>query len=92
MSKRLLANLVDPQLKQHVNSGRANSARAPWFAGDAFTAADVQMSFPLEGAASYAGLRDGRPKAAAFLDVIHARPAYQRALECGGPYALAATK
>ena len=59
-----------------------------WFAGSDFTAADIQMSFPLEAAASRAGLRNGRPKAAAWLDAIHARPAYQRALTRGGPYEL----
>ena len=47
------------------------------------------MSFPLEAADARAGLREGRPKAAAFLDAIHARPAYQRALARGGPYTLA---
>ena len=44
------------------------------------------MSFPLEAAAGRAGLEDGHPKAMAFLDRIHARPAYKRALEKGGPY------
>lgn len=64
------------------------SARC-WFAGDAFSAADVMMSFPLEAARKRAGL-DGRyPKLQAWLDRIHARPAYARALERGGPYALA---
>ncbi len=44
------------------------------------------MSFPLEAAAARAGLDQGHPKAMAFLDRIHARPAYARALEKGGPY------
>jgi glutathione S-transferase len=57
-----------------------------WFAGEEFTAADVQMSFPLEAAASRAGLDSSRPHLAAFLDRIHARGAYKRALERGGPY------
>ena len=58
-----------------------------WFAGEEFTAADVQMSFPLEAAAARAGLDASRPKSMAFLERIHARDAYQRALERGGPYA-----
>jgi glutathione S-transferase len=61
-------------------------AARSWFAGDEFTAADVQMSFPLEAAAERAGLNSGRPKLMAFLDRIHARDAYKRALERGGPY------
>jgi glutathione S-transferase len=62
-------------------------ARDQWFAGPEFTAADIQLSFPLEAAASRAGLDASRPRLMAFLGRIHARPAYQRALERGGPYA-----
>ena len=46
------------------------------------------MSFPLEAAAARAGLNASHPKLTAFLDRIHARPAYQRALKRGGPYQL----
>jgi glutathione S-transferase len=64
-------------------------ARRDWFAGDAFSAADVMMSFPLEAARSRAGLDDRFPNILAWLARIHARPAYQRALVAGGPYAYA---
>jgi glutathione S-transferase len=47
------------------------------------------MSFPLEAASARGGLEQGHPSAMAFLDRIHARPAYQRALEKGGPYTVA---
>ena len=60
----------------------------PWFAGSEFSAADIQMSFPLEAAAARGGLDASRPKLMGFLDRIHARPAYRRALEAGGPYEL----
>ena len=46
------------------------------------------MSFPLEAAASRGGLDARYPKTTEFLARIHARPAYRRALERGGPYAL----
>ena len=46
------------------------------------------MSFPLEAASVRAGLDASRPKLWAFLERIHARPAYRRALEKGGAYAL----
>jgi glutathione S-transferase len=65
----------------------AELTRHAWFAGEQFTAADVQMSFPVEAAASRAGLNASRPRLMAFLDRIHTRPAYKRALERGGPYA-----
>lgn len=77
---------VDPQLRTHVDYWEAELGRAPWFAGDAFTAADIMMSFPLETAASRAGAGD-RPRIRDFLKRIHARPAYLRALERGGDYA-----
>jgi glutathione S-transferase len=61
-------------------------SKSQWFAGNEFTAADIQMSFPLEAAAARGGLEVGHPKAMAFLERIHARPAYQRALQKGGLY------
>jgi glutathione S-transferase len=60
--------------------------KSGWFAGNEFTAADIQMSFPLEAAQARGGLELGHPNAMAFLERIHARPAYSRALEKGGPY------
>jgi glutathione S-transferase len=60
-------------------------AKTEWFAGNAFSAADVQMSFPLEASAARGGLDSSRPRLTAFLERIHARPAYARALEKGGP-------
>jgi glutathione S-transferase len=56
--------------------------------GSEFTAADIQMSFPLEAAAAQVGLDSSRPKLMGFLDRIHGRPAYRRALERGGAYDL----
>ena len=76
-------------LKNHLDYLEGELAQKQWFAGDQFTAADVMMSFPLEAAASRAGLDDSRPQLMAFLRRIHARPAYRRALEKGGPYAYA---
>ena len=86
VSTQVLTALVNPQLKQHMDFWEAELSKSEWFAGEAFTAADIQMSFPLEAAAARAGLEQRHPKPIAFLDRIHARPAYQRALEKGGPY------
>ena len=80
---------VTPQLKLHMDYWEGELAQFPWFAGADFTAADIMMSFPLEAAAMRAGLDEGRPRCVAFLQAIHARPAYDRALERGGPYAFA---
>ncbi len=77
---------IAPNLKRHLDYMETELNAHPWFAGEQFTAADVQMSFPLEAAASRAGLNASRPKLMAFLDRIHARNAYKRALERGGQY------
>ncbi len=64
-------------------------AARDWFAGADFTAADIMMSFPLEVAAERAGLDYRYPRLRAWLERIHARPAYGAALERGGAYAYA---
>jgi glutathione S-transferase len=79
------SGFVDPQLKAHLDYWDAELAKSAWFAGPDFTAADIMMSFPLEAGAARAGARS-RPHVKAFLDRIHARPAYRKALERGGPY------
>lgn len=87
VGKRLLATLVEPQLKTHLDFWERELGRTGWFAGDAFTAADIMMSFPAEAAAARLGL-GGRAHIAEWLQKIRARPAYARALEKGGPYDL----
>ena len=91
VSNQALTTLVNPQLKQHMAYWEGELGKTEWFAGNEFTAADIQMSFPLEAAAARGGLEQGHPKAMAFLERIHARPAYKRALEKGGPYSRAWT-
>ena len=88
ISRQLMANIVDPRLNQHMAYWEQELGKAEWFCGNEFTAADVQMSFPLEAAAARGGLEIGHPKCMAFLEKIHARPAYHRALVRGGPYAI----
>ncbi|UGV24411.1 glutathione S-transferase [Rhodopseudomonas boonkerdii] len=86
VSTKALATLVTPQLRQHMAFWESELGKSEWFAGNDFTAADIQMSFALEAAAARGGLENGHPKAMAWLAKIHERPAYQRALEAGGPY------
>jgi glutathione S-transferase len=79
-------SFIEPNLSRHLNYMEAELNAQGWFAGEEFTAADVQMSFPLEAAVARGGLNASRPKLMAFLDRIHARDAYKRALERGGRY------
>ncbi|HYJ81707.1 MAG TPA: glutathione S-transferase [Allosphingosinicella sp.] len=80
---------VQRMLDAHLDWLETELAGRPWFAGDAFTAADVMMSFPLEASRHRAGLDEGRPNLIDWLERIHARPAYGAALRKGGPYAYA---
>ena len=80
---------LQPMIDVHLDYVEAQLAERPWFAGQELTAADVMMSFPLEAARSRAGLGASRPATVAWLDKVHARPAYRRALAAGGPYAYA---
>jgi glutathione S-transferase len=88
ISAKVKSSFIQPALSSHLDFMEAELAKSAWFAGAEFSAADVQMSFPLEAAASRGGLAADRPRLMDFLQRIHARPAYQRALERGGPYTL----
>ena len=83
-----MSSFVQPNIDRHLAYLEAELANRDWFAGNEFSAADIQMSFPLEAAAARGGLGAGHPRLQAFLQRIHARPAYKRALERGGPYEL----
>jgi glutathione S-transferase len=80
-------SFIGPQLKRHLDYIEAELAAHSWLPGGEFTAADVQMNFPLEAAVSRAGLDASHPRTMTFLNTVHARDAYRRALERGGPYA-----
>lgn len=82
------AAFIAPQIKTHLDFMEGELGKSKWFAGDEFSAADIQMSFAVEAARARGGLDETRPRLMAFLERIHARPAYQRALERGGPFAL----
>jgi glutathione S-transferase len=88
IADRVLNGFVEPQINLHLDYMEAELGKSAWFAGPDFTAADIQVSFPLEAAAARGGLDQSRPRLVDFLARAHARPAYQRALERGGKYEL----
>ena len=85
---KVLGSYVNPEIKLHLDFMESELGRSAWFAGAAFSAADIQMSFPVEAAAARGALGTGHPRLQAYLAAIHARPAYRRALAKGGPYEL----
>nr|WP_315396231.1 glutathione S-transferase [uncultured Duganella sp.] len=88
IARKVKGSYIAPQIAAQLDYLENELAASPWFAGAEFSAADIQMSFPLEAAAARAGLDAGRPRLTDFLRRIHARPAYQRAIARGGPYEL----
>jgi glutathione S-transferase len=88
IAQRAKSTFIQPNIDRNLDFIEGELAKSDWFAGAQFSAADIQMSFPLEAARARGGLDAKRPRLMAFLERIHARPAYRRAVEKGGAYAL----
>ncbi|AWN14703.1 glutathione S-transferase [Salinisphaera sp. LB1] len=80
---------IRPQRLLHFDYLENELRSHEWFVGERFSAADIMLSFPIEAAMARGGTGERCPKLREFVERIHARPAYQRALERGGPYAFA---
>jgi glutathione S-transferase len=85
ISATVKKTFINPNIETHFNFMEDELSQRKWFAGDDFSAADIQMSFPIEAAESRDLLKE-RPHLKAYLKAIHARPSYKKALETGGPY------
>lgn len=77
---------IDSELDNHLGYMNTSLSGADWFVGNSFSAADIQLSFVPQVARLLYTL-EPFPALQGFLDRIHARPAYRRALERGGAYA-----
>ena len=88
IAARVKSSFIEPNINAQLDYMEVELGRAPWFAGAEFSAADIQMSFVIEAAAARGGLDARRPRLMDWLTRIHARPAYARAIEKGGPYEL----
>jgi glutathione S-transferase len=82
-SQPVKSSFIEPQITTHLDYLESELGHYPWFAGNEFTAADIQMSFPIETAVEQGVLDHSRPKLMDWLDRIHARPAYQLAVKHG---------
>lgn len=83
VAKKIEDSYSGPELRRHLGFIERSLGERPYFAGEEFSAADIQMIYPVLG-----GLRRGvvsMPKTKAWLGKIEERPAYKRATECGGP-------
>jgi len=88
IADRALGSYVLPNIERNLDFMESELGKAEWFAGAQFSAADIQMSFPVEAYRARGGLDQKRPRLMRFLERIHSRPAYRRAVERGGEYAL----
>jgi glutathione S-transferase len=88
IAQKVKSSYINPQIASHLAYIEGELEKTSWFTGRSFTAADIQMSFVCEAAGARGGLDKKFPKLSHFLERIHARPAYKRALERGGPYEL----
>jgi glutathione S-transferase len=79
---------IDQQLESHFQYMEDRLLPSGYFVGGGLTGADIMLSFPAEAAVKIGRAAD-KPKLTAYVAAIHARPAYQAALEKGGPYAYA---
>ncbi len=83
--KKVEATFTRPELELHAGHIERHLASHAFFAGEAFTAADVQMSYPIEALLHRGHVEANQDKTRAWFETISARPAYVRATEKGGP-------
>ncbi len=86
---KAMQDRVEAMIQDELDLVEAELGHSEHLAGAAFSAADVQMLFPLEFAV-HAGLAgEGRPRLRDYVKRMQARSAYRRAIEAGGEYAFA---
>ncbi|MCY0967094.1 glutathione S-transferase family protein [Parathalassolituus penaei] len=86
LAGKVVENFVQPNIRRHLGWVEQHLTNRSWFAGDAPTLADFQMSFPLDAALQRAASADDYPAIAGWLRRVHARPAWQRAESRGGAF------
>ena len=74
---------IQSELANHLGYLNAELTHRDYFVGNELSGADVQISFVAQMAVKFAG-RDTHPNLSRFVDMIEARPAYQRAMDKSG--------
>jgi glutathione S-transferase len=85
ITRMVAQRFLDPNIARHLAFLADHLGTHAWFAGDAFTAADIHMSFAIQGAIARTG-GEISPVLTEWLAKIQARPAYRRAIEKGGEF------
>jgi glutathione S-transferase len=85
---KVRSGYLDANVTRNLDFMEATLGKSKWFCGAGMTAADIQMSFPVEAAEVRSNLAADYPNLQKFLTRIRELPAYQEALAKGGPYSL----
>ena len=85
--KQVMTSYLGPNLGTQFAFVEDYLGKNEFFGEDRMTAADVMMLFPLEGAMAQPAFAEKHPNMLDYVKRMQARPAYQRALEAGEPYA-----
>ena len=86
IADKVLKTFVMPEVRSMLSYIDGVLAEREWFAGDALTGADFQMSFPLEASMARGLIDDRYPNIQRYVTTFQDRPAYLRALDKGGDY------
>ena len=85
---KVKSSFITPQIETHSAFVNAELGKSAWFAGPELSAADIQMSFPMEALVARGDVGAKIPNVIKFVETIRARPAYKKAIERGGPFKL----
>ncbi|MDZ4083350.1 MAG: glutathione S-transferase [Bdellovibrionales bacterium] len=88
ISQQVHRAYIDDQMRTHFDFIESELRRSAWIAGEQFTAADIQMSFPIEAADARGAVGAQRKAIRSYIEKFRSRPAYVKAIQAGGPYDL----
>ena len=86
ISTKAMEGYAGPNIELNLEYLNTTLQQTGWFCGDEMTGADILLSFPIEAAATQIDLEEGYPALYEFQQRIRELPAYQSAIEKGGPY------
>ncbi|WP_127716324.1 glutathione S-transferase [Halobacteriovorax sp. HLS] len=86
IANKVMTSFVGPNIKGNLDFIEAHLKKNDWFLGNEISAADIQMSFPLEAGMGRIENKNDYPSILKFVHKIQKRAAYIRALDKGGRY------
>lgn len=88
ISKKVIQTYIQPQLDDHLVLLERWFSQNDWCAGNRFSAADIQLGYPLEALTRRASGLEKAPSLLAYMERLRQRPAYQEAERKGGSVSL----